>query len=167
MSMSPKTDLGGNTLGKHGKHVAAASAATFVDSAIIDTTACGDPSSMLAICTAAFTPASGDTTTTHTIDVVIQHGDDSGLSDAATLVSYSKVYTWATGGDAATHTSHFVPAKLDGAKRYVRVRGKITRANTGTTTAYSVGLTAVMGGLDTVPHSGYVATGYSEATIPA
>lgn len=122
--------------------------ATAVTGVIIDRAAHGWPQSAVFAIPYTATLAA---TKVLTLAYTVQEGDNSGLSDAATLVTATAA-TVATGGSGGTtETGVFqVNVSLAGAGRYVRLNFTPDLDATGTDTA-ALSAVAVFGGADRLP----------------
>lgn len=154
-----RKDLGARLLGQAGFKPQTAADDTLISGHIVDRHDIGLPLSMTAAVGHVFTAASTSGSPTNTLTVVIQHGDNSALSDAATLKSYTLAITC---GDDTYDGWSFLAADLSAAKRYVRVQAKLTEAGTITVSAQQLTACAVFGGADIEPDPAYVSTGYSD-----
>ena len=165
--MEPKTNIGANLLVRQGAKPQTAADATYVSSEIYDRLSADmkSPQSMVAIAAVCFTTASGNSTGLNTLTLSVEHGDDSGLSDTAELDSDTYGYAWAA--DGANHGVHVLPVDLSTAKRYIRVRAKLTKTGTETISAQQIASCAIFGGMDQVPSSTHAAAGYEETTEAA
>ena len=131
---------------------------TYVLSGIIDRQTYGMAQSALAEAHPFFTSAAGAGGATNTLTLALQHGDESDGSDMADYDTDTDVYAWAANG--ANNGHHSLPVDLKAAKRYLRVRAKLTEAGTITVTLQYIPLGLFLLGMDEVPNSNYVAAGY-------
>uniref|UniRef100_A4WTD3 Uncharacterized protein n=1 Tax=Cereibacter sphaeroides (strain ATCC 17025 / ATH 2.4.3) TaxID=349102 RepID=A4WTD3_CERS5 len=122
--------------------------ATAVTGVIIDRAALGWPKSAVLAIPFAATLAAGKTLS---LAYTLQHGNDGGLSDAATLKSADAavVATGPSGGGAVAGTFE-VNVLLEGAKRYIRLNVTPDLSATGTDAAEISGV-IVFGGADRLP----------------
>lgn len=164
MAKNDRSDLAAALLAKGKIKIQTAADDTYKTGAIVDRTADGFAQSALAFANVVFTTASGATGATQTVTLVVEHGDNSALSDATTLSSSAQVYTWAA--DGANDGLHCLAVDLTSAKRYIRAKVKVTKGGTVTISAQSVSGGLVLGGLDTTPDGSYVAAGYKTTTEP-
>jgi hypothetical protein len=166
--ITPKENMASNLVVKRCKKASTAADDTYVDGAILDRLAdyARCPQSLLAIVTAWFTWDTGSgASDTNTLTIKVEHGDASNLSDAATLDSDTYTYTWAA--DGAADGVHMLPVDLSSAKRYIRVSAKLTAAHSPTIADQYIASCVVLGGMDQVASSNFVAAGYEETTEPA
>lgn len=119
--------------------------ATAVTGVIIDRAAIGWPQSCVVAVPFTTTLAAAATLS---LAYTLQHGDDSGLSDAATLASATSavIATGPSGGGTVTGTFE-VNLSLAGAKRYVRLNATPDLSASGTDTAAFSGVIAFGGAM--------------------
>ena len=135
--------------------------ATFVSGAACDLRALGNPQSCIAVAHAAFT-CSAWTDGTQVFNWVVETDDNSSFTSATELATESTTYT--TTGTGLNFGMHTACVDLTAAERYVRVKAKLTKANTATyNNAISVGI--LFGGLDVTPDPSYAADMESKTVV--
>lgn len=110
------------------------------------------------------TTASGAAGAKVVTTITVEHGDDSGLSDAETFKTY--VHEVAVDDNNGAHNIVVsVPVKLESAKRYIRVKALVEKSGTATLSAATGGLVYVKYPMDRVPAAAYSSDGYGAAVI--
>lgn len=141
--------------GGHGDDVIAD--ATYVDGASCDREALNNPQSMIAVGGFGIT-CSAWTDATQTVTLLVETDDNSSFTSATALSTTTHAIAWTgTGRAGGTVTA---PVDLTAAERYVRVRIKVTKADTGTFNN-SVSCGALFSGLTAAPDPSYSTSMYT------
>lgn len=135
---------------------------TFIEGGIIDRQ---DHESMEAIFNLAFTSASGVSGAAVTVTIQLFDDSDSAMAaEAAFGDAYTYEYTWAA--DGANSGVHVLPVDLTLAKRYIKIKAKITESGTITLSNQLGAITACMAGLRVAPDPDHAGDGY-QSTVEA